>query len=85
MAARIGRTPIREAMQRLARERLLWSCPDAATFVTRDQGRGRGDADRDPARVETLVMETAAARASETEQQAVWRDRRPNEDRAAHA
>jgi DNA-binding GntR family transcriptional regulator len=63
----IGRTPVREAMQRLARERLLLVLPRRGCIVTPIRPEEEVMLIETRRAIETLVMETAAARASETE------------------
>lgn len=63
----IGRTPVREAMQRLARERLLLVLPRRGCIVTPIRPEEEVMLIETRRAVETLVMETAAARASESE------------------
>lgn len=63
----IGRTPIREAMQRLARERLLLVLPRRGCIVTPIKPEEEVMLIETRRAIETLVMETAAARASESE------------------
>lgn len=62
----IGRTPVREAMQRLARERLLLVLPRRGCIVTPIRPEEEVMLIETRRAIETLVMETAAARASET-------------------
>lgn len=63
----IGRTPVREAMQRLARERLLLVLPRRGCIVTPIRPEEEVMLIETRRAIETLVMETAAARASESE------------------
>jgi len=63
----IGRTPVREAMQRLARERLLLVLPRRGCIVTPIRPEEEMMLIETRRAIETLVMETAAARASESE------------------
>ena len=63
----IGRTPVREAMQRLARERLLLVLPRRGCIITPIRPEEEVMLIETRRAIETLVMETAAARASETE------------------
>ncbi|OCK62242.1 GntR family transcriptional regulator [Bradyrhizobium sp. LMTR 3] len=63
----IGRTPVREAMQRLARERLLLVLPRRGCIVTPIRPDEEVMLIETRRAIETLVMETAAARASDSE------------------
>ena len=63
----IGRTPVREAMQRLARERLLLILPRRGCIVTAIRPEEEVMLIETRRVVETLVIGTAAARASESE------------------
>ena len=63
----IGRTPVREAMQRLARERLLLVLPRRGCIVTPIRPEEEVKLIETRRAIETLVMKTAAARASEAE------------------
>jgi len=63
----IGRTPVREAMQRLARERLLLVLPRRGCIVTPIRPEEEVMLIETRRAIETLVMGTAAARASESE------------------
>jgi len=65
----IGRTPVREAMQRLARERLLLILPRRGCIVTAIRPEEEVMLIETRRVIETLVMGTAAARASESERQ----------------
>jgi DNA-binding GntR family transcriptional regulator len=63
----IGRTPVREAMQRLARERLLLVLPRRGCIVTPIRPEEEAMLIETRRAIETLVMEKATARASESE------------------
>ena len=63
----IGRTPVREAMQRLARERLLLVLPRRGCIVTPIRPEEEVMLIETRRAIETLVMEKASARASDAE------------------
>ncbi|ANW04107.1 GntR family transcriptional regulator [Bradyrhizobium icense] len=63
----IGRTPVREAMQRLARERLLLVLPRRGCIVTPIRPEEEVMLIETRRAIETLVIKTAAVRASESE------------------
>lgn len=63
----IGRTPVREAMQRLARERLLLVLPRRGCIVTPIRPEEEVMLIETRRAIETLVMERAATRASDAE------------------
>jgi DNA-binding GntR family transcriptional regulator len=63
----IGRTPVREAMQRLARERLLLVLPRRGCIVTPIRPEEEVMLIETRRAIETLVMERAARRASAAE------------------
>ena len=63
----IGRTPVREAMQRLARERLLVILPRRGCIVTPIMPDEELMLIETRRAIETLVIKAAAARASESE------------------
>ena len=63
----IGRTPVREAMQRLARERLLLVLPRRGCIVTPIRPEQEVMLIETRRAIETLVMEKAAARATDAE------------------
>jgi DNA-binding GntR family transcriptional regulator len=63
----IGRTPVREAMQRLARERLLLILPRRGCFVTAIRPEEEVMLIETRRAIEPLVIGTAATRAGESE------------------
>jgi DNA-binding GntR family transcriptional regulator len=63
----IGRTPVREAMQRLARERLLVVLPRRGCIVTPIRPEEEVMLIETRRAIETLVVETAARRATDAE------------------
>lgn len=63
----IGRTPVREAMQRLARERLLLVLPRRGCIVTPIRPEQEVMLIETRRAIETLVMEKAASRANDAE------------------
>jgi DNA-binding GntR family transcriptional regulator len=69
----IGRTPVREAMQRLARERLLQILPRRGCIVSNSQPDDELSVIEARRPIEVLVVRTAALRASAEERQAFER------------
>lgn len=69
----IGRTPVREAMQRLARERLLQILPRRGCIVANSQPDDELSVIEARRPIELLVVRTAALRASAQERQAFER------------
>lgn len=69
----IGRTPVREAMQRLARERLLQILPRRGCIVADSRPDEELSVIEARRPIETLVVRTAAVRANADERQAFGR------------